>query len=99
MDLPPTEPHTLQLAMFWNKNSIKLLHTGKIVENNELLVKPEYRQDHGKLNSWERYNQSKMIWGDRSADGDWSEPDPYDRRNWNYSIPVPFPKGFYSRRS
>eukprot|EP00971_Amphidinium_carterae_P108080 2139772-Amphidinium_carterae.1 len=69
------------------KNSIKLLHTGEIIENNELLVKPEYRQDHGKLNSWERYNQSKLEWGDRSADGDWSEPDPYDRRNGHYQSP------------
>eukprot|EP00971_Amphidinium_carterae_P242052 4805851-Amphidinium_carterae.1 len=40
MDLPPTEPHTLELAMFCNKNSIKLLHTEKIIENNELLAHP-----------------------------------------------------------
>eukprot|EP00971_Amphidinium_carterae_P044624 877696-Amphidinium_carterae.1 len=55
MDLPPTDPPELQLAAFWSKNNIKLLHTGRLVENNELEKKPEFRQDHGKLNSWERY--------------------------------------------
>eukprot|EP00971_Amphidinium_carterae_P349230 6490911-Amphidinium_carterae.2 len=83
MDLPPAEPHALQLAMFWNKNGIKLLHTGEVIENNELLRKAEYCQDHGKLNSRERYFQSKLEWGDRTAGGDWSETDTYDRRNWS----------------
>eukprot|EP00971_Amphidinium_carterae_P322314 6406125-Amphidinium_carterae.1 len=87
MDLPPTDPPELQLAAFWSKNNIKLLHTGRLVENNELEKKPEYRQDHGKLNSWERYKESKMVWGDRSADGDWTDPDPYERRNWGYQSP------------
>eukprot|EP00971_Amphidinium_carterae_P113972 2258384-Amphidinium_carterae.1 len=40
MDLPQTDPPTKQLASFWGKNSIKLLHTGKLIENRELEKKP-----------------------------------------------------------
>eukprot|EP00971_Amphidinium_carterae_P199966 3968854-Amphidinium_carterae.2 len=87
MDLPSTNPHDLQLAEFWHRNQIKLLHTGKLIDNPELEKRPEYRQDHGKLNSYDRYNESKMCWGDRSAGGDWSEPDPNERRNWSYKSP------------
>eukprot|EP00971_Amphidinium_carterae_P000210 4503-Amphidinium_carterae.1 len=60
MDLPSTDPADKQLAAFWGKNCIKLLHTGQIIENRELEKKPEYRQDHGRLNSHERYRESKM---------------------------------------
>eukprot|EP00971_Amphidinium_carterae_P094421 1869257-Amphidinium_carterae.1 len=28
-----------------------------------------------------------MVWGDRSAGGDWDEPDNYERRNWGYQSP------------
>eukprot|EP00971_Amphidinium_carterae_P321943 6399796-Amphidinium_carterae.2 len=84
MDLPQTEPPNLQLAEFWGADSIKLKHSGDVIENRELLLRSEYRTDHGKLNSWERYRQSKMEWGRRSADGDWAEPDPRDRRYWTF---------------
>eukprot|EP00971_Amphidinium_carterae_P047740 940160-Amphidinium_carterae.1 len=81
MDLPPTDPADKQLAQFWGRNAIKLLNTGRLIENEEIAKRPEYRTDHGKKNSFQRYQDEKMCWGDRSIDGDWADPDPYDRRN------------------
>eukprot|EP00971_Amphidinium_carterae_P309228 6144909-Amphidinium_carterae.2 len=91
-----TDPPTLQLAEFWGQDSIKLRHTGEIRENRDL--RSGYRTDHGKLNSWERYQQSKMEWGDRSADGDWADPDPRDLRYWP-SQPYQSPFGGKGKRN
>eukprot|EP00971_Amphidinium_carterae_P115460 2286730-Amphidinium_carterae.1 len=72
MDLPPTVPADKQLQVNWHR---------RIIENEKIAKRPEYRTDHGKKNSFQRYQDEKMCWGDRSADGDWADPDPYDRRN------------------
>eukprot|EP00971_Amphidinium_carterae_P142915 2831448-Amphidinium_carterae.1 len=40
MDLPQTEPADLQVAEFFGADSIKLRHTGKVIENSDLLSLP-----------------------------------------------------------
>eukprot|EP00971_Amphidinium_carterae_P091188 1804804-Amphidinium_carterae.1 len=45
------------------------------------------------MNSYQRYQDEKMRWGDRSADGDWADPDPYDRRYRSDTYQSPFKTG------
>eukprot|EP00971_Amphidinium_carterae_P323805 6435326-Amphidinium_carterae.1 len=87
MDVPDTDPADLQLAEVFGDESIKLS-----IENRDLYS--ARRADHGKMNSWARYQESKMEWGDRSAGGDGDQPDPQDRRYWaSQPYQSPFGKG------